>query len=114
MFLGRGDRGVEFSFVESKHGLRGFLGIEIMFAAAFVCVENMRKQQPFEGSHVGIRKVIRQPNRPSSALPSRGEKPGAAAPAIMVSARARASASLSNRSRAMARDRTEAAQAPSA
>src|SRR5208283_2416509 len=29
VFLGRGDRGVELSFVESKHGLRGLLGVEI-------------------------------------------------------------------------------------
>ena len=59
-------------------------------------------------------KADRQPNRWSSALPSSGEKPGAAAIATIVSDRARASASPSNRSRAMARARTEAALTPSA
>src|SRR3954467_1713270 len=56
----------------------------------------------------------RQPKRWSSAPPSNGEKPGAAAIAIMMSAIARASAAPENMSRAMARDSTEVAQAPAA
>src|SRR5215470_9204372 len=57
-------------------------------------------------------KVERQPKRWSSPPPSSGEKPGAAAMAIMISAIARASAAPENMSRAMARDSTEVAQAP--
>src|SRR4249920_198326 len=57
-------------------------------------------------------KVERQPKKWSSAPPSSGEKPGAAAMAIMISAIARASAAPEYMSRAIARDSTEVAQAP--
>src|SRR2546427_12261744 len=56
----------------------------------------------------------RQPNAWSSAPPSSGEKPGAAAIAIMISAIARANAAPENMSRAIARDSTDVAQAPAA
>src|SRR5215468_1451562 len=59
-------------------------------------------------------KLERQPKRWSSAPPSSGEKPGAAAMAIMISDIARASAAPENRSRAMARESTDVAQAPAA
>src|SRR5262245_26680132 len=59
-------------------------------------------------------KVERQPKRWSSPPPSSGEKPGAAAMAIMINAIARASAAPENMSRAMARDSTDVAQAPAA
>src|SRR3982750_4562152 len=59
-------------------------------------------------------KVQRQPKKWSSAPPSSGEKPGAAAMAIMINAMARANAAPENMSRAMARDSTEVAQAPAA
>ncbi|MNP20481.1 hypothetical protein D3C76_1130530 [compost metagenome] len=58
--------------------------------------------------------MARQPSVTDRTLPASGEKPGAAAVAIIVSDRARASVSPSNRSRAMARDSTEAAHTPSA
>src|SRR5689334_18286493 len=59
-------------------------------------------------------KLERQPKRWSSAPPSSGEKPGAAAMAIMIKAIARASAAPEYMSRAIARDSTEVEQAPTA
>ncbi len=56
----------------------------------------------------------RQPRRRSIAPPIRGEKPGAAAVAIVIDAIARVSPCPSNRSRATARDNTATAQTPAA
>ncbi len=58
--------------------------------------------------------MLRQPSSVVIAVPSAGEKPGAAAIAIITSASARVSTGPWYRSRAIARASTEAARAPSA
>ncbi len=63
MLLGRGDRGVEFRFIESKQGLRGFFGVEIMFAIHVVRIEYICKQQPFERRHIVIGDGLRNHGR---------------------------------------------------
>src|SRR3974390_1606869 len=56
----------------------------------------------------------RQPQKWSRAPPRSGEKPGAAAIAIIISAMARPRAAPLKRSRAIARDSTEVEHAPAA